>query len=114
MRSHSGVIRIALVFTVLLGSMCMVVKRQSYALGVLRALDKARTERAIKEAQRAELLRNIELLESRSRIVSEAHRLGLHVPSVDEMVVLPLNARPSTSPSAVATVRGRSAGASQP
>jgi cell division protein FtsL len=108
------VVRLALAFAALLASMSLVVWRQSRALEVLRALDSARTQRAIGEAERSELNRQIEYLESRSRIVNEAHRLGLHVPSVDELVVLPLRERPSPSPAAVATARGRSAGASQP
>ncbi len=114
MRSHSGVLRLALAFTALLASMSLVVWRQSRALEILRALDSARTIRAIGEAQRSELNRRIEFLESRSRVVSEAQRLGLHVPSVEELIVLPLGERSSSTSSAVATVRGRSAGASQP
>ena len=115
MRSHAGVIRLALAFTALLASMSLVVWRQSRALEVLRALDAARTARAIAEAERSELNRKIEFLESRSRVVEEAEkRLGMHVPSSDEMVFLPLNELPTPSRSAVASARPRAAGASQP
>ena len=116
MRSHTGVLRLALVFTTLLASMCLVVWRQSRTLELLSALDKARTARAFREAERSELYRKIEFLESRSRIVTEARRLGMHVPAVgqDEIVVLPLNERKAPTPWAVATARGRTAGASQP
>jgi cell division protein FtsL len=115
MRSHVGVIRLAFAFTALLASMSLVVWRQSRALEVLRALDEARTTRAIGEAERSELNRRIEFLESRSRVVEEAEeRLGMHVPSSDEMIFLPLNDRPAPSSSAVATARPRAAGASQP
>ena len=115
MRSHAGVVRLALAFTALLGAMIIVVNRQSHAFKVLRALDQARTDRAIHEAQRSELNRNIEYLESRTRVVAEAvRRLGMHVPSSDEMVFLPLSERPSPSSSAVASARPRATGASQP
>ena len=117
MRSHSGVLRLALVFTTLLASMCLVVWRQSRTLELLSALDKARTARAIGEAERSELNRKIEYLESRSRIVTEAGRLGMHVPDTDkdEIVLFWLNEKQSArSPAAVATARGRPAGASQP
>jgi cell division protein FtsL len=115
MRSHAGVIRLAIAFTALLASMSLVVWRQSRALEVLRGLDEARTTRAIGEAERSELNRRIEFLESRSRVVEEAvKRLGMHVPSSDEMIFLPLNDRPAPSSSAVAAARPRAAGASQP
>jgi len=117
MRSHAGVLRLALVFTTLLASMCLVVWRQSRTLELLSALEKARTARAMGEAERSELNRKIEYLESYSRILNEARRLGLKTPDTDEaeIVFLPLNEKQTAKgPAAVATARGRPAGASQP
>lgn len=90
MKSH-GTLRIALSFAALLGSLSMVVYRQGRALEVLRALDDARREHVLLESRRATLTREIQLLESRSRIVAVAgSRLGLHVPSGSEIVILQL------------------------
>ena len=94
MRTNSGVIRLALAFALLLGSLSLVVWRQSRALELLRDLDQTRTARAIAEAERSELSRRIEFLESRARVVSDAGmRLGLRVPSAEEIVILPLGER---------------------
>src|SRR5262245_42703573 len=115
MRSHNGVLRLALAFTALLASMALVVGRQMRALDELRAFDTARTTRAIGEGERSELLRKIELMESRGRVVGEAERrLGMHVPSSDEMVFLPLGEHSAPSNSVVASTRSRGTGASQP
>ena len=100
MRSHSGTIRLALAFAALLGSLTMVIYRQSRALEVLRAADEMRGARVIAEAERSELARRIQTLQSRARVVTEARtRLGMHVPSADEIVILPLNGTLSPSPS---------------
>ena len=72
MRSHTGVLRLALAFAALLAALTVVVNRQTHALEVLSDLDKARTARALAEAQRAELNRTIEFLESRARVVAES------------------------------------------
>jgi cell division protein FtsL len=101
MRSHSGTIRLALAFAALLGALTMVIYRQSRALEVLRVADEMRSERVIAEAERAELARRIQTLQSRSRVVTEARtRLGMHVPSAHEIVILPLNgtATPASAP----------------
>ena len=96
MRSNGGVIRLAIAFALLLGSLSLVVWRQSRALELLRDLDQTRTARAIAEAERSEVARSIEFLESRGRVVSASTRLGLRVPSADEIVILPLGARIQT------------------
>lgn len=87
----NGLIRIALGFAALLGSLSLVVWRQSRALEVLRETHGFRTERAIVEAERAELARRTVTLESRARVVTAAARMGLHVPASGEIVILPLN-----------------------
>lgn len=93
MRSHSGTIRLALCFALLLAALTMVIWRQSNALETLRALDKLRDARALAEAERSDLLRKIEQLESRAIVVAAARtRLNMRVPSANEIVILPLRA----------------------
>jgi hypothetical protein len=94
MRSHTGTIRLALCFAALLAALTMVIWRQSNALGTLRVLDGLRDNRALAEAERSELLRKIEQLESRAVVVTAAAaRLGMRVPAADEIVILPLNSK---------------------
>ena len=91
MRSHAGTIRLALAFAALLGALTLVIWRQSQALETLRALDKLRDARALAEAERSDLSRKIEHLESRAYVVVTARdRLGMRVPSGEEIVILPL------------------------
>jgi hypothetical protein len=108
MRSHAGLLRVVLAFAALLGSLSLVVWRQSRALEVLRELDALRTERAIAEATRSELTRAIEYLESRARVVRDAARLGLRVPSSEsgEIVILPLHEGSAADRSTAREVRG--------
>lgn len=88
---NQGTLRIALAAAALLASLSGVIYRQGRALEVLRALDAARNEHVLLESQRASLLRNIEQLESRQRIVATAsEQLGLHIPSGSEIVILQL------------------------
>jgi cell division protein FtsL len=73
----------------LFASLSLVVWRQSRALEEVRALDEARSRRALLEAERTQLQREIQRLESRARIVAVAgSRLGLRVPSAREIVIL--------------------------
>lgn len=88
MRSNSGLLRVALAFVALLGSLTFVVWRQARAYELLRELDALRSARAIEEAERSELGRRIVHLESRARVVSAAEsRLGMKVPSMAELVM---------------------------
>lgn len=84
-----GTIRLALAFAALLAALTLVVWRQSRSLEVLRQLDEARSERAISESERAALVASIQTLEGRARIrrVAES-RLGLRVPSAEDLVTL--------------------------
>ena len=114
MRSHEGLLRLALAFAALLSSLSLVVWRQTRALDLLRELDELRTERAIAEAARSEVSRQIEYLESRPRVVKDGGRLGLRVPSVnDEMVILPL-IEPARGRAPLAVLRRLAHGASLP
>lgn len=93
-----GTIRMAVAFAALLAALTSVVWRQSRALEVLRELDRARQERALAEAERAELTHEAQRLESRRRIADvAARRLGMRVPAADEIVILSTGARPVAS-----------------
>ena len=106
--SHTGLIRLALAFAALLMSMGLVVWRQSRALELGRDLDQLRTARAIAESERSELSRRIEYLESRGRVVEDAARIGLRVPSTDggEIVILPLRDRQQPAARATLALNG--------
>ncbi|CAN5855116.1 hypothetical protein BH23GEM9_BH23GEM9_18540 [soil metagenome] len=89
MRQGRGAIRTSLAFALLFASLSLVVWRQSRALDELRGLDAARSDRAILQAERADLQREIHRLESRARIVAVAGgRLGLRLPAGHEIVFL--------------------------
>ena len=91
MKQGNGAIRIGFACALLFASLSLVVWRQSRALEALRGLDAARAERALLQAQRAELQREIQQLESRARIVAVAgDRLGLRLPTASEIVILQL------------------------
>jgi cell division protein FtsL len=108
MRTHAGLLRLALLSAALLGSLSLVVWRQSRALELLRDLDRTRMSRAIAEAQRSDVSRRVEYLEGRARVVAEAKsRLGLRVPSADEIVILPLGSTPVSRALATGNSRAR-------
>ena len=91
MKQGNGAIRIGFACALLFASLSLVVWRQGRALEALRGLDAARAERALLQAQRAELQREIQQLESRARIVAVAGaRLGLRLPAASEIVILQL------------------------
>lgn len=81
----------------------MVIWRQSLALETLRELDRLRDGRALAEAERSDLIRKIEQLESRAVVVAAAHdRLGMRVPYAHEIVILPLQQHTPAARAAVA------------
>jgi cell division protein FtsL len=85
----TGAIRMAAAFALLFAALSLVVWRQSRALEELRGLDGARSTRAVLQAERSELQREIHRLESRPRIVAVAgERLGLRVPAATEITIL--------------------------
>lgn len=96
MKPRSTTVRMALVLALLLGSLTMVVWRQSHALAVLRDLEAVRHERVVEEARRSALSRRVEELESRTRVSAVARtRFGMRLPSGDEIVILPLAPPPA-------------------
>jgi cell division protein FtsL len=91
MKKGPPVIRAGMLFILLLGSLTLVVWRQSRALEMQRELEAVRRERAIEEAMRSTLLRRVDQLESRTRVSEAAGtRLRMRLPSGDEIVILPL------------------------
>ena len=77
------------------GSLALVPWRQSRALEVMSRLDEVRRQTSLAEADRVELERSIQVLESRARVVPLARtRLGMHTATTAEMVILPGELRP--------------------
>jgi len=86
---NRGLLRVVLAFAALLASLALVVHRQSDAYRELRALEMARTERAMLESERSRLTAAAQRLESRSRIAGvTAAWWGMRVPSTDEEFVI--------------------------
>lgn len=89
MNRGTGAIRMGIACALLFGSLSLVVWRQSRALEELRGLDAARAERALLQAEHSELQREIQGLESRTRIVAVSReRFGLRTPAGDEIIFL--------------------------
>ncbi len=81
--------KVALVIAVLLASLSLVAWRQSRALEALGGLDAVRKEMSLALAERAELNRRIQYLQSYGRVVRDARtRLGMHTPDAREQVLL--------------------------
>jgi cell division protein FtsL len=100
MKRGNGAIRTSVSFGLLFASLSLVVWRQSRALEELRSLDTARSERTILQAERSALQREIQQLESRTRIMSAAGgRMGLRLPAADEIVFLQAPAWAATADS---------------
>jgi cell division protein FtsL len=103
-----GTLRVALAFAAFLGSLSLVIWRQSRALEVLRELDGARVERAAVESDKSRNVEEIQVLESRGRIAGVAGtQWGMRVPSSDEEFVIML--RPDEGDTSPVTPTGRSA-----
>lgn len=79
----------------LLASLWSVTWRQSRALDALAQLDEIRRQTSVAEAERVDLERSIQVLESRARVVPEARdRLGMHIAASTELVILPGESKP--------------------
>jgi cell division protein FtsB len=82
--------RAALAVVCLLGALGLVTWRHSRALEVLRELDETRRSVSVLEAERVDLDRVIQGMESRAQIVPRAREeLGMHTPGATELVILP-------------------------
>jgi cell division protein FtsL len=96
MRKGPPLVRAGLLFVLLLGSLTLVVWRQSQALEMQRVLEGVRHERVVEESRRSALLRKVEQLESRGRVTTAAAaRFGMRLPTGSEIVILPLSEPPT-------------------
>lgn len=78
----------------LLGALALVPWRQSRALEALGRLDEVSRQISLANAEEVELQRNIQVLESRGRVVPLAReRLGMHTATAEELVILPWELR---------------------
>jgi cell division protein FtsL len=85
----AGTSLVALATAALLGALSLVSSRQARSLETLGTLDQLQRESSLEMAERDELQRRIQALETRGRVVSEAQkRLGLKVPKAGEVVYL--------------------------
>lgn len=88
-------LRAGFALVALLGSLVMVPWRQSRAFEALAHLDELRRQTSVAEAERVDLERTIQVLESRARVVPDARdRLGMHTPATSELVILPGEMKP--------------------
>jgi cell division protein FtsL len=91
-RSRRAVFSVVGWLLLLLGSLSLVVWRQTRGVELERELRAMETERAVTEAERVELVRQIQALSSRARIVRIARdRLGMHLPEDREIIFLPVS-----------------------
>jgi cell division protein FtsL len=83
---------------VLLASLTVVTWRQTEGVAREKALREVQTEHSLVAAERMELERRIQALSTRARVVRVAReRLGMHLPSDGEIILLPLVADSVTS-----------------
>lgn len=80
---------VALAVAALLAALSLVAWRQTRAIEGLAELERVRRETSLVLAERAELVRRVQHLESRGRVVPEARaRLGMRTPDASQMVIL--------------------------
>jgi hypothetical protein len=88
-------LRAGFALVALLASLWGVTWRQSRALEAMAELDELRRLTSVAEAERVDLERAIQVLESRARVVPEAReRLGMHIAGSAELVILPGETKP--------------------
>lgn len=82
-------LRAAFAVVTLLGALGMVTWRQSRTFEALGELDRTRRQVSVLQAERVDLERRIQVMESRSQIVPRARQeLGMHTPDASELVIL--------------------------
>lgn len=95
MTEMGAVVRAGLVIVVFLTSLGVVTWRQSRTFEALALLDESRRQASVAAAERIELERRIQVLESRGRVVPVAReRLDMHTPDGTELVILAGEAMP--------------------
>lgn len=94
-RRGRAIPRVAAWVFLMLGALSLVVWRQTRGAALAEELRALETERSAAEAERLELVAQIQRLQSRARIARVAReRLGLHLPSEEEIVLLAIPATP--------------------
>ena len=94
MKGLGGLLRWTFTLSVLLGALVFLTWRQSRALEVLAQLDEIGRELSLAEAEIVDLERDIQVLESRVRVVPAAtERLGMRLPAASEQVILSADTR---------------------
>lgn len=82
-------IRAAVAAAAFMLALALVAWRQSRAFEALAQLDEARRTASVREAERIDMARTIQVLESRARVVPRARdELGMHMPEGTELVIL--------------------------
>lgn len=89
MRARGALAGLAAMF--LLAAMFVAVHRGAHGRAMAERIGDMNDRREAAAVRRAELEQRIEYLRSRARVVQAASRLGLHVPSEDELVILDLS-----------------------
>ena len=85
----AGTSMVALATAALLASLSLVTWRQSRALESLGKLDGIKRELSLGDAEKADLLSRVRVLESRGRVVPAARdELGMKMPDASEIVIL--------------------------
>ena len=87
-----GRLRVLLWAGLMLGSLALVVSRQTAGYEADRRMGEARQTLAVAEAERIDLQNRVQSLQTRARITEAATALGMHVARDDEIVLLPLPA----------------------
>ncbi len=81
---------VALGVAALLAALSFVTWRQARVLEALAEVDRLQRELSLVEAERGELSRSLQFLETRGRVVPEAReQLGMRSPEASEIVILP-------------------------
>jgi cell division protein FtsL len=75
----------------LLAAMFVAVHRGAHGRAIAESIGQMHDRREAAAVRQAELEQRIEQLRSRTRVVRVASRLGLHLPSEDELVILDLS-----------------------
>jgi len=83
-------ILVALAAILLLAGMFVAVHRGARGRFIAERISETSDRFEAADVQRNELRQEIEYLRSRSRIVDAAERLGMHLPSEEELVILDL------------------------
>lgn len=83
-------ILVAFAAILLLAGMFVAVHRGARGRGIAENVSQVNDRLEAADVRRNELRQQIEYLRSRSRVVDSAKRLGMHLPSEDELVILDL------------------------